>query len=470
MRYLNGEAFWFQADKYKAKLMDASPDDLWKRECGKNRTKYGSATAVACGSALMLPTLGLALPGLVLSGRTLHIARTKRKMVRAEIERRNLPHYPTKKRDIVIPVGLALTVFATLGIIDIVCFTGTSSSVAFDASNGIAGAFQAMFDNPGEFFAASLQGFELQGQQFLGLPGAEVAIGSENMPVGINGNEHHELAAKGADPLSSGGLSQNNDFSAVGNGVSAAKADAAHQLRGALESLQFGGQHEGVIAADIALNQAAMTDDNQVQLAGISTGMMAAAALEKQVAAAMIEKTGLDKVAKDIKTSAGPQSGKTMNLKMKPKSSKKGEEAMSAALCEALTGSKPLPFIFLSSKNTPISQRIITPPPSQKCCHDKIKSKVRTCHFCEPGIDGKKQQISVEQQAYYHCCRCSTSRAVGFNICEVCVAARGCSCTKDRDHVLFRKGCLAPDVNFGKAQDMEASDDEDGEENELVKK
>lgn len=449
MKLLSREVFWFRNAEYEKKLREATPDELWDRELCKFRTACGSATAIACGTVLMIPTLGLALGGVVWSGRTLDLAVTKRKMVKAEIERRNLPHYETTKRDIAIPVTLALAIFSTVGIIDILCFTGTSSAVANDASNSVAGAVQAMFSQPGEFFAGSLQGVELQAQQFYNLSGSGMlVIGSESMPVQLDSNG--QFSDQGTAHLGSGSPGQ-GDFVPVGTGPTAAMAAASHGVAEVVASQQPGGQAELLLATNNFINEAGATGENQAQIAGISTGMMISSWAQKLGLSVLLGNSGIDKVAKGIDTSAGPPSHKTDAHNEKPNFFKKTTnlfkktdgEPVANVPHQVLTGEKDLMFMFVSQKKTPISQFIKTLSPSKSCCPEQRKQEDRSCRFCE-------RPINEGKQAYYHCCQCSTgtSKTASFDICEPCVATLGCSCTKTRDHVLYRRGLLSAKVQF----------------------
>lgn len=110
-----------------------------------------------------------------------------------------------------------------------------------------------------------------------------------------------------------------------------------------------------------------------------------------------------------------------------------------------------LQFAFLSPKGQRITQAITASAHGKTACrHDVALAQPRAvvCHFCEEVVMTK---------TYYHCCQCLDSPAspCGMNICEVCIAGRGCSCTPDRDHILFRKGWLTDTVDFGQLVGLE---------------
>ena len=62
--------------------------------------------------------------------------------------------------------------------------------------------------------------------------------------------------------------------------------------------------------------------------------------------------------------------------------------------------------------------------------------------------------IDRTRQAYYHCCRCS-SYVSSYDICEVCVAGRGCSCPDCHDHILYRRGLLGPKADLGELEPLQ---------------
>lgn len=64
------------------------------------------------------------------------------------------------------------------------------------------------------------------------------------------------------------------------------------------------------------------------------------------------------------------------------------------------------------------------------------------CHFCFCEIDMKAKPC-------YHCCICSSDLASNYDICEVCVAGRGCSCSNRDDHILYRVGVLTLPIEYG---------------------
>lgn len=92
-------------------------------------------------------------------------------------------------------------------------------------------------------------------------------------------------------------------------------------------------------------------------------------------------------------------------------------------------------FIFLSKGGHPISQPFIT----GNCGHTPT---TRECRFCGISIDPNS-----DTDSFYHCCECSYERSC--DICEVCVAGRGCSCVFAEEHTLCRQGKLHSRVDYG---------------------
>ena len=157
----------FNDDVYLERVKNMSADALWLRECLKYRTKVSSGTGVAFSSIMFLPTFGASTFGLWVSGRTLDVARRKEKIIEQEVKRRNLPHYERKLRDTLIPLGISIAVITTIGVIDVLCMTGTSASVLASVAPHGMDALNALMHHPHDFLAAVWQGIEFQGQQFL---------------------------------------------------------------------------------------------------------------------------------------------------------------------------------------------------------------------------------------------------------------------------------------------------------------
>ena len=98
MKWLSKEPFTFNDNEYSERARNMSAHALWMRQCKKYRTKVSSSTGIGFSSLMLIPTVGVSLLGVVANGRTLDIARRKRKVIDAEALRRNLPDYEETKR------------------------------------------------------------------------------------------------------------------------------------------------------------------------------------------------------------------------------------------------------------------------------------------------------------------------------------------------------------------------------------
>lgn len=316
--------------------------------------------------------------------------------------------------------------------IDIICLTGTSSAVVSGIAPHGLNAIAPLLHHPGQFFIGAWHGFEFQAQQFFHVGGQHLAIGMDKFQtLTIHGMHVSEQVISGAP----------GHESAAAYVPATTEAQVVNTIHGYLAA---GGSNAAMNAqaADQFLATAA-AQGYTPQLAGIGVGMKIAEATEQHVAQFLIANTGLQgiwpsiAIGEKIEGENGDQT-----LKMQPLPNH--DEIANMLYAQALTGETQRAFIFFSKTGQPVSQRIIAPPVDQKCQH---AISTPTCRFCEESID-------PQAQPYYHCCICSTNEQA-FNICEVCVAGRGCSCMNRTEHILYREGLLLDTVSYG---DLEEAD------------
>lgn len=430
MRWDRKEVFWFEDDKYEQRARNMSPDALWTRQARKKRSTVTSGTSVGFSSIATVATLGLATPGLIMSGRALDIARRKRNIIKREVNRRNLPHYKTKAKDILIPLGTSLAMWSTIGIIDVFCLAGTSTAVGDGVSGNIV---QAMMQDPSAFMSKAGEGMVFQAQQFFHLGGQHLALGADHFQTTVGDNGFHALVHHvSPSVVAPGGIEQ----------AAVASLDTVMSTASfiAKDVLGANGINVATQGADQFLVLAG--HGNPTEVAGLVAGMKAAQATETQVASLVVGNTGLAAVSETISVDEGKSITKSeAESKTLQIAQSLGPEKINNAYAEALTASKQQPFVFLSQNSQPISQRILSVPSSQHCVHSSQQATLRSCKFCSNSID-------ASTSPYYHCCTCSTAGS-SFDLCEVCVAGRGCSCPFRNDHFLFRKGILSATVEYG---------------------
>lgn len=441
MKLFNGkELVKFDDNEYKQRAKNMSPDALWLRQCLKHRTKISSGFGVGTAALLVVPTLGASTVGLWISGRTLDIARRKECIIDEEVKRRNLQAYQKRKRDYMIPIGLSLAVITTVGVVDLVCLAGTTTSVlssltASQPAHGLA----AMLAHPGHSLTTVWHGFTFENQQFFHIS----TSGSHLMGVTLNEchtavvNGCHQIATSAPLTLPPGFETPDQIF---------------HQILANL-----GSSHAAAVeAADQAVTQAALHGANPVELASTYWGMKIAEELQTQVARDLVGNTGLLGVKAHVNVSDSDMEtsdGVELTGLVPP------DEVAQRLYLKALTGEAQIKFIFLSQELQPISQSIFTPAPeSGQCCHFHKEAEL-ICRFCE-------ERIVPAYQAYYHCCNCSSKKEYllngqsSYDICEVCVAGRGCGCPErwnsTEEHVLARKGLLGAVVDRGRMVEVQA--------------
>lgn len=381
---------------------------------------------------MLLPTLGVSTLSLVANGRTLDIARRKRKVIDAEARRRNLPDYEKTKRDLLIPLGVSLTVFATVGLLDILFFGGTSAPVLNGVAEHGINALPLMMHDPSHFFIGLWHGAELQMQQVFHFGSQILALAPDpGHGVVAASGLHHVVSGAAASPIDP------TTFAAM-------KGQFAAEIHSLASS-----NPTHLAMADKGIQTAALlhaTPGTSSELAGASVGFSIMQIAESYAVRCAIADSGLMDLPTrnsenndDDNTTAEK---KTMRI---PES--KGDDAR-LAQAAVLTGDSSRSFQFLSKEFRPVSQWVMTPKQSYE--HDSKKATTsKKCRFCLHAID-------PAIQAYYHCCSCSDDRqpmTTGYDICEVCVAGRGCSCRYREDHVLHRKGLLKETVDYGNLTD-----------------
>lgn len=414
---------------------------LWMRQCKKYRTKVSSSTGIGFSTIMLIPTVGVSSLSLVANSRTLDIAPRKRKVIDAEARRRNLPDYEKTKRDLLIPLGVSLTVFATVGLLDVLFFAGTSSTVLNGvADNGIS-ALPAMAQDPSHFFLGVVHGVEFQVQQIFHFGSQILALGPDSGQA-VAGASGLRNAVNGVTPNPING-------SSVAATTSAFKVQAAEAIHSSLATPVGSSVPATLVVADKSIETAALshaTSGIPVELSGANVGVSIMETAETYAARYAIGDTGLADVATNTpekkKESITATHENTMRI---PDST--GEDARLAQK-SVLTGEPPRSFLFLSKEYRPVSQWVMAS--KESCIHDnEIAVTSRKRIFC-------LHAINAEIQAYYHCCSCSDDKEhthPSYDICEVCVAGRGCSCPHREDHVLHRKGLLEETVDYGDLSD-----------------
>lgn len=443
MKWNSKEPVWFDDQVYRERAKKMSPDALWLRESSKYRAKVSSGCGVGFSSLLVIPTLGTATLGLWASGRTLDLARRKEKVIKDEVTARNLPHYERKKRDTLIPLGISIAVITTIGILDIVCLTGTSTAVLAGVSSHGSATASLLAQHPGQFFTGMWHGIELQAQQFFHFGNQHVAVSLDQCCTTIGANGVHHVAMQGlaAPPGADTTIAQT-----MGTLKGQVLANF-HQAQAA-----GGGLHATHTAATDKFLVSAAHHGNAATLAGASVGMKTAQTAESQLAQLLIADTGLQGVRTSIKiqsptTQSGERAGKNpQHLELARDFS--ADEIAAQVYTQALTGEGQRFFIFLSKAGQPIAQRIVATPASQSCRHTANIKACLKCHFCAAALD-------PDSSAYYHCCMCSSQESSSYDICEPCVAGRGCSCPgREAEHTLYRKGMLTGAVDYGKLEEI----------------
>ncbi|KAI0538476.1 hypothetical protein GGR58DRAFT_501139 [Xylaria digitata] len=83
------------------------------KKLDKLRKKYGAGYAIASSTATAIVTLGITSPMIGISARKRYIAQTKLKLIRAELQKRDIELHTERTRDFLIPWAKDM---ATLGL------------------------------------------------------------------------------------------------------------------------------------------------------------------------------------------------------------------------------------------------------------------------------------------------------------------------------------------------------------------
>ncbi|KXH27877.1 hypothetical protein CSIM01_06796 [Colletotrichum simmondsii] len=176
----------FDKSEYTARIKSSTDDELQRREVVKTRQHFTASFSGGTYLGMALPTCGASLIMAPLPARKYYIARQKLKIVQAELERRNIPLYETRKRDVAISaltgtIGLAVGI-ATLGVTD-----GLTDSLMFTplGNSGASGAsaIDALSADPFGAVGDAVQGAAAQFQE-VGVNVTGDNIGQTILPEG----------------------------------------------------------------------------------------------------------------------------------------------------------------------------------------------------------------------------------------------------------------------------------------------
>lgn len=422
------EIVWFDDEKYKKRAKNMSPDALWMRQCLKHRKIVSSGVTVGVSSLMILPI------GIWISGRALDIARRKEKIIDNEVRRRNLPPYDKKLKDTLIPLGVSMVVGVASVTLNLFLLGGASSAVHVAVGDRtVHTVTESISQHPHAFLAGIEQGTEshLQ-QQFMVV--SHHASQALQQPLGVSldhAQSHVQQAGMQyySHILHNGSnvahaiptLLQHTHNAQLPDGAAGAHTNPAisHMLEAAKNSVL--GQH----LSQALHQQGAATA--VAQAAGDRLGGVAVVEGEKK----LVQAWGLDKISASSKAqSQGCDDPGAQDI---------DPNVIEKIAIDALTGESRRIFKFFTRDGQAMTQRILCEKPAKKCRHEHRDGEaVLSCKFCEV-------KIKDDHEAYYHCCDC------GVDICEVCVAGRGCGCEHRGDggddgkgHVLYRKGNLQP--------------------------
>ncbi|KAK1526695.1 hypothetical protein CPAR01_13223 [Colletotrichum paranaense] len=183
---LNDLFHHFDKSEYTARIKSSTDTELQQREVVKTRQRFTASFSGGTYLGMALPTCGASMIMAPLTARKYYIARQKLKIVQAELERRNIPLYETRKRDVAISaltgtIGLAVgmvTLGVTDGLTDSLMFMPLGSSGATEAS-----AIDALSSDPFGAVGDAVRGAAAQFQE-VGVNVTGDTIGQTILPEG----------------------------------------------------------------------------------------------------------------------------------------------------------------------------------------------------------------------------------------------------------------------------------------------
>ncbi|KAK1470699.1 hypothetical protein CCUS01_00814 [Colletotrichum cuscutae] len=183
---LNDLFHHFDKSEYTARIKSSTDNELQQREVVKTRQRFTASFSGGTYLGMALPTCGASMIMAPLTARKYYIARQKLKIVQAELERRNIPLYETRKRDVAISaltgtIGLAVgmvTLGVTDGLTDSLMFMPLGSSGATGAS-----AIDALSSDPFGAVGDAVRGAAAQFQE-VGVNVTGDTIGQTILPEG----------------------------------------------------------------------------------------------------------------------------------------------------------------------------------------------------------------------------------------------------------------------------------------------
>ncbi|KAH8668891.1 hypothetical protein BX600DRAFT_460903 [Xylariales sp. PMI_506] len=437
------EAFWFDDKEYEERARNMSPDGLWLRQCLKHRKKVSSGVRVGFSSIMLIPTAGVAVTGLWYSGRTLDIARRKEKIIDDEVQRRNLPPYQLNPKDTLIPLGVSMTIGTLSASLEALFLCGGLGAISATGHGlgSLAIAHQHVF------LAGAEKNIEKRLDQYVIL--FDEGSLMLQQPIGVSlqcartyiDEDGIQYTAAMQEPAVVGGPTQ-SQITMEAEAVAGATILSSVQGQ-SIAKLATSADHIYSTPEDTMQSPKAHISKSDSLESGMTTVEREAKKILNEWRQNLLTKaTVLNTHMKKIGLNVG-----MLGIKI-PELDQPIEEM--AAL--TLVGETDRVFRFYSRDGQPITQRILAQRYQSKmaeeikdgqdipkCRHEYWdKSSVKSCEFCKATID------SITQ-AYYHCCQCN------LDMCEVCVAGRGCGCKHREDeghdgqgHVLYRKGKLRP--------------------------
>ncbi|KAL2877164.1 hypothetical protein SGCOL_007557 [Colletotrichum sp. CLE4] len=165
---LNDICQHFDEGEYNARITSSTDEELVQREVVKTRQQITAYFSGGTYLGMAIPTCGASLIMAPLAARKFYISRKKLKIVQTELERRQIPLYETRKRDVAISaitgtIGLAVgmvTLGATDCLTDGLMFTPLGNSGASGAS-----AIGALSADPVGAVGDAIQGAAAQFQE-----------------------------------------------------------------------------------------------------------------------------------------------------------------------------------------------------------------------------------------------------------------------------------------------------------------
>ncbi|KAK1709980.1 uncharacterized protein BDZ83DRAFT_735456, partial [Colletotrichum acutatum] len=161
----------FDKSEYTARMKSSTDNELVQRDVVKTRQHLTAYFSGGTYLGMAIPTCGASLIMAPLTARRYYISRQKLKIVQAELERRNIPLYETRKRDVAISaltgtIGLAVGI-ATLGVTDGLTDSLTFTSLGNSGASGASGAsaIDALSADPFSAVGDAVQGAVAQFQE-----------------------------------------------------------------------------------------------------------------------------------------------------------------------------------------------------------------------------------------------------------------------------------------------------------------